>query len=100
LRYVVFLIAGTLLGYALNTLANLERRASVSSGKGRAIALMTLRLVVFVVAVGWISRSYGPLPGILVLTAAVITRTMLVRAAVKARTRGGSAPESKHKRLP
>ena len=82
-RFVAFALAGCGLGYVLNFLAKGTQRVGAGRGAGSAFALMTLRLIVFVVAVGWTSRAFGPGPGILVLVSAVLTRAWLVRAAVR-----------------
>lgn len=82
LRYLAFVAAGAALGYVLTVLSRRERRTERRTGS--ALALMTLRLVVFVLVVGWLSRAYGPLPGLLALVAAVAIRTCLVRADLRA----------------
>ena len=53
IRLVAFVLSGCALGYVLNFLASGAQRIGDGRGAGFAFALMTLRLIVFVVAVGW-----------------------------------------------
>lgn len=61
------------LGYVLHLLGGLREKRSI------VWLALAARLVLFVVVVGAVARSYGPTAGFAVLLAAVVTRGLLVR---------------------
>lgn len=72
-RFLVFVVVGMVLGYALTKLAELGRRPAT------VWLSFAIRLLVFVVVVAVLSRSYGTAAGLIALVAAVVTRGLLAR---------------------
>ncbi len=66
------------LGFVLSWLAALGRRPIV------VWLSLSARLVVFAVVIAGLARAYGPVAGLLVLVAAVLTRGLLARKRVEA----------------
>lgn len=64
----------------LGTLLGLMARYEGPGSRARTLALLTLRLVLFVTAAAWASRQFGTPSGLLVLLGAIASRAFMVRA--------------------
>jgi hypothetical protein len=77
-RFVLFVLGGGALGYFLHAAGRFR------GSKAAMLSLMVVRLVIFVLVVGILSRRFGSLAGLGLILGAISTRALLLRRASEA----------------